>query len=249
MIIGSNIRYLKETTSTMDDCKNMAHSGYEEGSVVLANSQKMGRGRFQRIWVSPPSENLHVSILLKPTFNQVKYLNMAASLAVVDTIKKTADLDSTIKWPNDVQIDGKKISGILIESEISQSTVAFAVVGIGLNINLSPENHPEIQKIATSLKDQTNYKFNRSTVFLNLLKSLDYYYSEIKTGSSLTSLWAKKLNTLGNKIEVSFKDNPKEEYISGTAISVNENGSLNIQMDDNTIFVANSGEVTVQKLN
>ncbi len=117
MIVGNHIIYLKETTSTMDVCKELASDKFEEGTVVFANYQNSGRGRFNRVWISPAGINLHVSILLSPTFDQMKYLNMAATLAVIDTIKEITNISGQIKWPNDVQVNGKKISGILIESE------------------------------------------------------------------------------------------------------------------------------------
>ena len=97
MIIGNNIIYLKETTSTMDVCKKLASNKFKEGVVVIANYQNSGRGRFNRVWISPPGINLHVSILLSPTFNEIKYLNMAATLSVIDTIKKITNISCQIK--------------------------------------------------------------------------------------------------------------------------------------------------------
>ena len=248
MIIGNNIIYLKETTSTTDVCKKLASNKFKEGVVVIANYQNSGRGRFNRVWISPPGINLHVSILLSPTFNEIKYLNMAATLSVIDTIKKITNISGQIKWPNDVQVNGKKISGILIESEISTTNINYSIVGIGLNINLNPQEFPEISNLATSLKNETNLFINRSTVLHTLIRFFDNYYSMIKQNQSLTKKWCDYLTTVGRNVEISFTDKPGEQTISGLAHSVNEDGSLNLQLDDNSLLTVSAGEITINKI-
>ena len=248
MIIGNNIIYLKETTSTMDVCKKLASNKFKEGVVVIANYQNSGRGRFNRVWISPPGINLHVSILLSPTFNEIKYLNMAATLSVIDTIKKITNISCQIKWPNDVQVNGKKISGILIESELSTTNINYSIVGIGLNINLNPQKFPEISNLATSLKNETNLFINRSTVLHTLIRFFDNYYSMIKQNQSLTKKWCDYLTTVGRNVEISFTDKPGEQTISGLAHSVNEDGSLNLQLDDNSLLTVSAGEITINKI-
>ena len=232
----------------MDVCKQLASDKFEEGTVVIANYQNSGRGRFNRVWISPAGINLHVSILLSPTFDQMKYLNMAATLAVIDTIKKITNIPSQIKWPNDVQVNGKKISGILIESELSTTNINYSVVGIGLNINLNPQEFPEISNFATSLKNETKLFINRSTVLHTLIKFFDHYYNIIKQNKSLTKKWGDYLNTIGRNIEISFTDKPGEQTISGLAHSVNEDGSLNLKLDDNSLLTVSAGEITINKI-
>ena len=152
MIIGRVIHHVNETGSTMDDCRTLARKGAPEGTVVSANHQGSGRGRFQRSWVSQQGTNIQASILIRPKMSQLPYLNMMAALAASDTSERLSNVKADIKWPNDIQVSGKKLCGILIESEISGSDVAFSIVGIGLNVNMNTIENAEISEIATSLK-------------------------------------------------------------------------------------------------
>ena len=119
----------------MDECRSLAHTGSIEGTVVSANFQGAGRGRFQRLWLSPSGENIQVSILLRPTITQLPYLNMAAALAASNTATEVTGHHSEIKWPNDITINKKKLGGILIETKISHGEVDYTILGIGLNVN------------------------------------------------------------------------------------------------------------------
>jgi len=245
MPIGSEIHYLQTTSSTMDDCRALAKSGAPEGTIVSANRQGAGRGRFERSWISPSGENILISVLVRPDISHLPYLNMVASLAVCDTALEITGLTPEIKWPNDVQISCKKLCGILIESEISGSTVEFAIIGIGLNVNLKPSINPEIKDVATSHCHETGKTINRSHTFKSLINNIDQYYERVKNGESLTSEWASRMNTLGKNINLSFPGT-KRTGINGLAESVKEDGSLLVRTADNTIFLATAGEVTLR---
>ena len=236
---------MHQTESTMDECRSLARTGSIEGTVVSANFQGAGRGRFQRLWLSPSGENIQASILLRPTITQLPYLNMAAALAASNTATEVTGHHSEIKWPNDVQLAGKKLCGILIESEISGVEVDFAIIGIGLNVNLEPGRHEEIKNRASSLKQFCGRNVSRSQTFRILLKYLDYYYERIKAGESLTSEWASKLNMLGCNIQISFPGTNKPS-IDCRADSINEDGSLSVRVDDGSMFTATAGEITLR---
>ena len=245
MIIGSRIHFLRQTVSTMDECRSLARTGSIEGTVVSANFQCAGRGRFQRIWLSPSGENIQASILVRPKITELPYLNMAAALAASNAATEITGLHSAIKWPNDVELAGKKLCGILIESEISGAGVDFAIIGIGLNVNLEPERHKEIKNSASSLKQFCGRYVSRSQTFHVLLKHLNHYYERIKAGESLTSEWASKLNVLGCDIQISFPGTNKPS-INCRADSLNEDGSLSVRVDDGSMFTATAGEVTLR---
>lgn len=230
----------------MDDCRTLARQGAPEGTIASANFQGRGRGRFKRTWVSPPGENIQISVLLRPQLSHLCYLNMAATLAVSDTALKITSHPNEIKWPNDVQIDGKKLSGILIESEISGGIVDFAIMGIGLNVNLDPKKHFEISGTSTSLKEVTGSSISRSYTLHLLLERLDFYYEKILEEKSITSQWQSKINTIGKEITLSFLEGGREQ-IKGKANSINEDGSLVVIKTDGSIFNAVAGEVTLQK--
>ena len=108
MKIGHKIHHVRETDSTMEACNLLANLGEESGTIVSTNYQESGRGRFKRKWVSPRGDNIQISVLLRPTRNELKYLNMFASLAVLATCDQILDAEGSIKWPNDVQVNGKK---------------------------------------------------------------------------------------------------------------------------------------------
>ena len=247
MIIGRVIHHVNETGSTMDDCRTLARKGAPEGTVVSANHQGSGRGRFQRSWVSQQGTNIQASILIRPKMSQLPYLNMMASLAASDTSKRLSNVKADIKWPNDIQVFGKKLCGILIESEISGSDVSFSIVGIGLNVNMNTSENAEISEIATSLKNISGRNVNRNFTIRTLLQRIDHYYYMLKKGQSLTKLWEDRLNTIGKNITLSFPGTHRAS-VQGTAKSTNENGSLNVTLEDGSVFVASAGEVTLQTI-
>ena len=247
MIIGRVIHHVNETGSTMDDCRTLARKGAPEGTVVSANHQGSGRGRFQRSWVSQQGTNIQASILIRPKMSQLPYLNMMAALAASDTSKRLSNVKADIKWPNDIQVFGKKLCGILIESEISGSDVSFSIVGIGLNVNMNTSENAEISEIATSLKNISGRNVNRNFTIKTLLQRIDHYYYMLKKGQSLTKLWEDRLNTIGKNITLSFPGTHRAS-VQGTAKSTNENGSLNVTLEDGSVFVASAGEVTLQTI-
>ena len=114
--VGQNILFYPSLSSTMDVAKGMVKEGIGIGTVIVAGEQTMGKGRFGRKWFSPPESSLAISIILRPDILQLAQINMVASLAVVQCVEKIAGIKPAIKWPNDILIDGRKISGILIEN-------------------------------------------------------------------------------------------------------------------------------------
>ena len=179
--------------------------------------------------------------------SQLPYLNMMAALAASDTSKRLSNVKADIKWPNDIQVFGKKLCGILIESEISGSDVSFSIVGIGLNVNMNTSENAEISEIATSLKNISGRNVNRNFTIRTLLQRIDHYYYILKKGQSLTKLWEDRLNTIGKNITLSFPGTHRAS-VQGTAKSTNENGSLNVTLKDGSVFVASAGEVTLQTI-
>ena len=227
----------------MEECRHLALQGYPEGTVVFANSQKAGRGRFSRSWISPRGENLQISILIRPSLQQLSHANMSASLAISDAVEEITGHESQIKWPNDVEVLGKKIAGILVESEITNRDTSYAIIGIGLNVNLQPKLHGEIADKAISLVELCQSYVSRPETLRVLMHHLNYYYDLVKNDISLLKMWEAKLNTLGKRISLSIQSG----IVSGIAESINEDGTINIRLDNGTIFTGSSGEVTMQR--
>ena len=121
--MGCRVRSYVTVSSTMDVARRMAEGGCAKGTLVVADTQTLGRGRFNRPWASPPGTNLTLSIVLRPSPELLRDMNMAATVALVRCIRDMTGLKPTVKWPNDVRIDGKKVCGVLIEGHLADLLV------------------------------------------------------------------------------------------------------------------------------
>ena len=167
---------------------------------------------------------------------------MAAALSVCSTVGKATGLATTIKWPNDVKLAGRKVSGILVESAVSRADIEFTVLGVGLNVNSNPASVPEIAETATSMYRETGITFDRTDTLIQVLRELDRRYALIKVGQSMRQEWAAQLETLGRNVVVRWKDSAEE----GTATGVDEMGNLILTRADGTTKSVVAGEVTLQ---
>jgi len=241
-IIGQNVLYYPVTSSTMDVAKQVVKEEAAEGTIVIADHQTAGRGRFGRTWWASSNSSILLSVVLHPRLEELRNLNMAATLAVVQSIEKVTDLKPVIKWPNDVLIEGKKVSGILIESEVHGERVSPTVMGIGLNVNLDPSSNPEIVKTATSLREVLGEEVSRLEVLRALLGSFEELYNALRGGESIAKLWRRQLETLGKQVSVKCG----EQVWQGRAESVDDEGNLLLRCTDGRLLTVVAGEVTLQ---
>jgi BirA family biotin operon repressor/biotin-[acetyl-CoA-carboxylase] ligase len=167
---------------------------------------------------------------------------MVAALAVARSIEKLTGLEPAIKWPNDVLIDGKKVSGVLIESDVQGDTVNYAIVGIALNVNLDPSSIPEISETATSLKQVLGREVSRFHVLESLLGEFEKLYQALRRGEPIDSEWRRRLETLGKKVAVRCGDELKEGY----AESVDDEGNLLLRCPDGSMVTIAAGDVTLR---
>ena len=174
-IIGKKIISYKEIDSTNDEAKRLIKKGLGEGAVVVARAQTKGRGKPGSSWFSPAGLGIYLSVIVKP-FKDPKELapiTLLGAQAVVKTIGGLTKLTAQIKQPNDVLLNGKKISGILVERLAS----GYLIIGIGFNINQTADSWPaELGDQATSLKIETGKEFNLPEVAALLLDELDQLY-------------------------------------------------------------------------
>ena len=239
--IGRNLLYYPSVTSTMDIARKIANEGAEEGTVVVADEQTQGRARMGRPWINPTGV-IAVSIILRPEMSQLLSLTMVASLATSHCVEQVTGLKTAIKWPNDVLINGKKISGILTESALRGQSVDWAVIGIGINANMNPENYPEIAEIATSLSVELGEKVSHLDVLLHLLHELEKSYLALRNGESVYEEWQRRLETLGKTVQVKTGD----DVVEGYAESVDSDGSLMLRRLDGSLIRLATGEVTLR---
>jgi len=237
-LVGRSIHYHGTLPSTMDLARKLAAEGVQEGTVVLCDEQTQGRGRQERKWFAPASSSILMSVIFRPSIQQLPQLNMLGSLSVVHTIEKVSGIESSIKWPNDVLIDGRKVAGILMENVLQGESLQAAILGVGLNLSLDVSSCPEIASIATSLSAQSGRDFNREDVLRTLLQEMDILYQAVKRGEDVYHQWLFHVETLGKSVRV--KSGRSEE--EGLAESINADGSITLRRADGSLVTIATGE-------
>ena len=262
-LIGCEIIHIDQTTSTMEDAWGLVITGAPEGAVVIADVQSDGRGRHGRKWVSKKSHDILCSVILRPRVSLASELLMVAALAVTD-VANSYGLKSGIKWPNDIQVSGKKLAGVIAESKTGPDIAAensipvvadtvhldhiTAVIGIGLNVNFDPSTETHSAPFATSLASELGANLDRSEVFQKLLIALDAHYSKIIAGDTVLQLWRNQLTTLGHKVTVVSGNSVEKNTLVGTALDVDATGRLIVQDDYGKDWHVAAGEVTVTSI-
>jgi len=241
---GRSVSYHQSVTSTMEVAKREAEAGAPEGTLVIAEEQTAGRGRMGRSWVSPPGVNLYVTVVLRPTLEQLRYLAVIAPLAVCQAVEETTGLLPRIKWPNDVAIGDKKVCGILVQSELAGDEVQFALAGIGINVNLDASAHEEIAQIATSLRAELGREVSREEVLAATLNHFETLYQALRRGEVVSMAWKHRLDTLGKHVRVESAGGAVEQ---GVAVDADSDGSLILRRDDGSHVRIEAGEVTLRE--
>jgi len=243
-LIARNLVYLPETGSTMDDARRLAEQGAPDGTLVVADYQAAGRGRLDRHWQAPPAASLLLSFIFRPAIasHQVHQLTMLCGLAVAESVEAETGLPVGLKWPNDLEIGGAKVGGILTEVELSGVRVSYAVVGVGLNVDLDPHQlgGPLLTR-ATSLSAELGRPVARLPLLWAVLHAVETRYLALGTGSpGLHAEWAGRLVTLGRTVTVSTGDSIWE----GTAKGVDADGALLVLRTDGHLERIIAGDVT-----
>ncbi|MFN3974190.1 MAG: biotin--[acetyl-CoA-carboxylase] ligase [Dehalococcoidia bacterium] len=239
--VGCSLYLFPALTSTMDAAHRLAQVGVPEGTAVVAEEQTAGRGRFQRQWVSPPGVNLYLSVVLRPPAEALRRVNMACSLAVVDTVRKASGLMPTIKWPNDVRLKGKKVCGILTEGRWGSTGQGYLVVGIGLNVNARFSGTP-LENTATSLAQEVGHPLDRVEVLQRLLRDLDTRYPQALAAAPIWVEWQQCLEGVGEPVVVRWG----QQVVEGAAQGVTPEGDLIVRRQDGTLVILPAGEVTTR---
>ncbi len=251
LILGKQIDLYPQVGSTNDLAREAGRKGAPEGLVILTDEQVRGRGRLGRTWTAPPSSSILCSILLRPRFSpqQAFYLTIAASLAILRAIRQIpvvghppSAVHAAIKWPNDVLLNGRKVSGVLCESDFSGGDWAFAIVGFGINVNLTRDSFGDLRDRATSLSAELGHEIDRAALLATILTELESCYLSMQNGqfNPIYTEWAASLETLGKQVSVDYG----REQITGQALRVERDGSLIIRMPDGTERSVLAGDIT-----
>jgi len=183
MTIGKIVHKLETCVSTNDAAREFARDGFEEGMVVLAESQQAGRGTRGRTWFSPPGKGLYLSVILRPVKRSAALIPLVGGLAIRDAVSDAAGLETRLKWPNDVTHDGRKIAGVLCESSWSGRHLNFVVLGIGLNVSHALEDFPpELRASATSLRLASGAAPDKEFLLAHLYQALNRWYDGMRAG-------------------------------------------------------------------
>jgi len=245
--IDAQVYLYKELDSTNTRAIELASEGAPHGTVVIADRQTKGRGRFERRWISPAGTNLHMSILLRPpevVLRSAGVLTFMAAVAVVRSIKRLEGPDAAIKWPNDVLLNGKKVAGILAEQADSLPYGKCVVLGVGVNLNQTYDSMPiEIRDTATSFFAATGRMVNRSLFSAWLIDLLGEIYRRILADGcdAVIEPWREHNMTLGRRIRLM----EGSRIIEGEAEDVDGEGGLLVRTDHGEHLRVFSGDVTV----
>lgn len=240
--LGREFIFEPSVGSTMDVARGAAAHGAPEGTVCAADEQTAGRGRLGRSWVNPPAVNLASTLILRPPTAILRQIAMMTPLAIAQAVEEVCGLRPDLKWPNDVQIGGKKLAGILIETDFADPEHPVVYVGAGINVNFDPREHEEIRGIATSLRAELEREVDREALLAAYLGRFEGLYDDAKAGRSPHAAWKSRLVTLGQRVHVSSQGGE----IDGVAEDVDADGSLLVRQGDGTLAEIEAADVTLR---
>jgi BirA family biotin operon repressor/biotin-[acetyl-CoA-carboxylase] ligase len=224
--VWSAVRVVADTGSTNADVTAAAKGGEAEGLVLLAEHQSAGRGRLGRPWTAPPRASLAVSLLLRPRAVPAQHwpwLPLLTGGAVVEAVRRVAEVPAVLKWPNDVLVGDRKLAGILVE-RVDTAVGPAAVVGLGLNVSTLPE---ELPAGATSLVAEGAANPRRDALVQAVLRFVEGQYvrwrDEAGTGSWLAAAYRTRCVTLGRTVRARL---PGGAVLEGAAVDVDADGRL-----------------------
>lgn len=236
--------FLFETIDSTNACaKTLAEAGVEEGATVVADYQSNGRGRLGRPWQSEPGENLLASVVIRPPIERENssYITFYAAVAIAKAIESVTGRAVECKWPNDILLNRKKVCGILVENSFHHDRLEFSIVGFGINVNQRSFPTP-LDQTATSLAQTFGRSFDRVELLRHILENLDELYHELQRWdfTAILNEWNRRCTMFGNHVTVTTPG----QTVSGTAVRVQEDGSLLIHTQSGDLAVY-AGDVTM----
>jgi BirA family biotin operon repressor/biotin-[acetyl-CoA-carboxylase] ligase len=241
--LGRAIHFHETVGSTNELAFRLAHDGAEHGEVVVAEQQTTGKGRRGRTWVSPPGLNLYFSAILRPELppQRAPELTLVAAVALTEVLRE-AGSEAFIKWPNDVQIEGRKVAGILTELSAEPERVHFVVLGVGVNLNAQPEHFPEdLHATATSLAIARGQRVPRALFAAALWNRLEEWLDlHLETGfDAVRQRWKDLSSTLGQDVLVRTD---RQEF-RGLAEDIDTSGALLVRTENGSVERVLAGDV------
>ena len=243
---GKKVVYSPETDSTNTQAKTAGEQKEAHGTLFVADKQNAGKGRRGRVWESPSGSSIYMTILLRPDIMPVKapMLTLVMAVSVAEGIRQVAGLDTKIKWPNDIVLNGKKICGILKEMSTEIDYINYVVIGVGINVNQDtfPE---ELQNTATSLKIESGHMYRRPELIAAIMERFEKNYESFLLTEDLSGIQGIYNDMLVNKDREVRVLEPGNEY-HAYAEGINEKGELIVKTPDGEERHIFAGEVSVR---
>jgi len=245
---GRHIQYYESCPTTQSIAHEEAQNGASDGTLIIAEEQTAGKGRMSRPWSSSARKGIWMSLIIRPSLmpQQAPQMTLVAAVAIVRAMEEVAEVQPTIKWPNDILINGKKMTGILTELQADMDRVKAIILGMGINANQEETDFPdELREIATSLHLVTGEKVDRSRLVAAILYYLELYTKMYeKNGfAPIKLLWESYSNTVGKRVRAVMLN----ETIEGTAIGISDEGLLELRLDDGSIRGIYSADIQMAK--
>jgi BirA family transcriptional regulator, biotin operon repressor / biotin---[acetyl-CoA-carboxylase] ligase len=245
-IIGKGIHLFPEVASTNTLAMELAAKAAYDGAVVIAETQTSGKGRLGRKWISPKG-NLYFSVILRPNIPIYKapLITLMGAVAVASAIRTQCEVQAAIKWPNDIYVAGKKVSGLLTEMSAEQDRIKHIVLGIGVDVNMGlGALPPEVRATTTTLAAETGKRVDRTLLLRQLFRELEHWYQAfLRNDAEVLEAWSALNMTIGNRVTVGGPD----ETLEGQAQGIDSDGRLIISLDDGSLRQVAAGDVTIVK--
>ncbi len=240
--IGHNVKVLESVDSTNDYAKKNAKE-LLDGSMIISLEQVKGKGRRGRNFHSGKGDGIYLSIILKPGFEPAKapFITSIAGAALLNTFNKY-NIESKVKWPNDILIKGKKLAGILTEMSADMEFIEYVVLGIGINVSGLEFPH-ELKNVATSLKLE-GYDLKKLNIIWQFVYEFELLYNLYlnENTSEVVNILRNNSSVLGKQINVHYMN----EIESAIAVDINNQGALIIKTQDGEVKELSSGEISIR---
>ena len=242
------IHHYEVIHSTNIRARELAEKGASEGTLVVAESQTAGRGRRGRLWVSPQNDGIYLSLIARPQLSpsEAPQITLLTAVALANAIMNQTDLLVQIKWPNDLLIRGRKLSGILTELHTEGDLVDYVVIGVGVNINTTIEALSTIkdQKV-TSIAIETGERVSRLKFLQAFLVDFEYQYTLLATHgfSSILECWKNLAGIVGQFIRVDMAG----RTVKGRVVDIEQTGVLVVESETGEVRQVFSGDVRIEK--
>ena len=244
---GKRIDYVETCASTQLIAHEEAQNGAPDGTVIISEEQTSGKGRMSRPWDSAAHKGVWMSVITRPSLTpqQAPQMTLVAAVAVTRAIQAVTGLTPHIKCPNDILLNGKKVTGILTELQADPDRVKAIILGIGINVNQTEADFPDdLKSIATSLQIAYGKVINRAELIAKTLHYLEIYTEMYETNGfgPIKLLWEGYSNTTGRRIRAVMLN----ETIEGVALGISENGMLELKLDNGMIRGIYSADIEFQ---